>query len=93
MATITDTQMHSEHGDHHAVPVQAGDPYGTWEVSWLPGRELSRCQAITAMVLTDFIGHNAPVPGSPRWTFVVGWADELHLTAEEAVTRIQGQWR
>jgi hypothetical protein len=64
-----------------------------WEVSWLPGRELTRNQAITAMVLTDYVEHQPPEPESPRWTCVEGWADELRLTGRDAVDKIRGASR
>ena len=93
MTHITDKQMISESGHHHATPVRDGDPHGMWEVSWLPGRELTRNQAITAMVLVDYIDHRPPEPESPRWTFIDGWADELRLTGRDAVDRIRGASR
>jgi hypothetical protein len=94
MTRITDTEMTCESGRHHANPVRVGDPYGPWEVSWLPGRELTRNQAITAMVLTDYVEHS--VEHSPaelegrRWAFVEGWAAELRLTGQDAVGKIRG---
>jgi hypothetical protein len=95
MTTITDSQMTSESGRHHATPVRDGDPYGMWEVSWLPGRELTRNQAITAMILADYVDRQPqpPEPGCPRWTFVEGWADELRLTGRTAVDKIRGASR
>ena len=90
MSRITDTQMTCESGRHYATPVRVGDPYGAWEVSWLPGRELTRNQAITAMVLTDYVDNSAPEPRDRRWTFVNGWAAELRLTGQDAVNKIRG---
>jgi hypothetical protein len=60
-----------------------------WEVSWLPGRHLTRNQAITAMALAEVC------PGAARggsWErmrpHIQGWSAELGMTAEQAATRI-----
>ena len=90
MSRITDTDMTSENGRHHATPVRMGDPYGAWKVSWLPGRELTRNQAVTAMVLTDYVEHSPAEPDRRRRAFVEGWAAELRLTGQDAIDRIRG---
>ena len=66
-----------------------------WEVSWLPGRVLSRDQATTAMVLTEAVaqmqaeGLSRVVDHThPMWRFIDAWAAELGLSGPDAVVRI-----
>lgn len=61
---------------------------GDWSVSWLPGRALTRNQAITAMTIaeavkthTDDLAHNQ----SQLWGHIDGWAAELGLSGPHAV--------
>ncbi len=49
--TITDTSMTSPATPHTAMATGRG-----WEVSWLPGRMLTRDQATTAMVIANLVG-------------------------------------
>jgi len=92
---INDCRMTSKATVHWAVPVTAGEPYGTWWVSWLPGRELSRSHAITAMTLAEAVaamqeeGRTAVVDHTHRlWPHIDQWADELGLTGPEAVVQV-----
>ena len=55
-----------------------------WVVSWLPSRELSRNEAITAMTLAWQVAFDASPHGS-QWPFIVAWAGELGLGGQEAV--------
>jgi len=82
---ITDRHMRSGSMPHHAEPVNPNDQYGQWRVSWLPGREVDRDQAITAMQLALTVAAGHTEPGGRYWPFVRGWAEELGLTAEAAV--------
>jgi hypothetical protein len=43
-----------------------------WEVSWLPGRLLTRNDAITAMVLADVTGLGDMHPQHRLWAHVEG---------------------
>jgi hypothetical protein len=56
-----------------------------WEVSWLPGRHLSRGNAITAMVLADVTARQNVHEQHWVWAHVEGWAAELGLTAPDAL--------
>jgi hypothetical protein len=58
-----------------------------WEVSWLPGRYMSRDKAVTAMVLADTIGAGGMHGRHPMWIHVEGWAAELGMTAPDVLTR------
>jgi hypothetical protein len=82
--TINDTAMTSDQSAHTArhAPERNG-----WEVSWLPGQTLDRNTAITAMVLADTAAEPALREGHRLWPFVQGWAEELGLTAPEAIAR------
>lgn len=58
---------------------------GTWTVTWLPGRNLTRNQAISAMMIAVTVA--GPLePGDLRFLHIEGWAAELGLAAETAVT-------
>jgi hypothetical protein len=56
-----------------------------WSVTWLPGRALTRNQAVSAMMLAETVSRGIE-PGTRMWIFVNGWAAELGLTGEEAAT-------
>ena len=81
---ITDAKITRPDTEHTATawPVP-GEP-ALWTVSWLPGRNLTHSQAVTAMKIAEMCA--GPIePGSVRWVHVAGWAEELHLAAAEAV--------
>jgi hypothetical protein len=81
--TILDDCISSDNTTHTARTV----PGKHWEVSWLPGRPLTRNGAITAMVLADVTAHSDVRPGHPLWTHIEGWASELGLDAPEALAQ------
>ena len=60
---------------------------GGWEVSWLPGQTLDRNSAITAMVLADTTAEPGLGKGHRLWPFVQSRADELGLTAPDAIAK------
>lgn len=60
---------------------------GTWQVSWLPDRPLTRDQATTAMVLAE-IAELEPRPGDPLWQHVTGFAHELGLAGGTEAMRL-----
>jgi hypothetical protein len=82
--TITDTTMTSDRTAHTArhSPERNG-----WEVSWLPGQILDRNTAITAMTLADTTAEPDLHEGQRLGAFVQGWAEELGLTAPDAIAR------
>jgi hypothetical protein len=81
---ITDTFMTSPATPHTARA--AGDG---WEVSWLPGRRLTRNEAITAMVIANVVGdRGVGLAGDPIWPHLDGWAGELGLSGADAVARV-----
>jgi hypothetical protein len=83
--TITDTTMTSDQTAHTAR--QAPGPQRVWEVSWLPGQILDRNTAITAMTLADTAADPDLHEGHRLWPFLQGWAEELGLTAPDAIAR------
>jgi hypothetical protein len=82
--TINDTTMTSDQTAHTAR--HAPDRDG-WEVSWLPGLTLDRNSAVTAMVLADTTAEPGLHEGHRLWPFVQGWAEELGLTASDAIAK------
>jgi hypothetical protein len=80
--TINDTTMTSDHTAHTAkhVPDRNG-----WQVSWLPGHTLDRNTAITAMILADTTAEQDIHEGHRLWPHIQSWAEELGLTASEAI--------
>jgi hypothetical protein len=85
--TILDCTITSDHTPHTAR--RATDHPRNWEVSWLPGRHLTRNEAITAMALAEVCPAAARGGNWERMRpHVQGWAAELGLTAEQAITRI-----
>jgi hypothetical protein len=82
--TINDTTMTSDQTAHTAR--QSPDRDG-WEVSWLPGEALDRNSAITAMTLADVTAEPGLHEDHRLWPFVQGWAEELGLTAPDAIAK------
>jgi hypothetical protein len=84
--TINDRTMTSD-STPHAARLAPGDAH-QWEVSWLPGRRVTRNDAITAMVLAETCSPAGTRERNRMQHFIQGWAAELGLTADQAVTRI-----
>ena len=84
--TINDTAMTSDRTAHTARP--APGRQHQWEVSWLPGQTLDRNTAITAMILADTTTDRDMHEGHRLWPHIQGWAEELGLTAPDAITRM-----
>ena len=82
--TINDTTMTSDQSAHTAR--HAPDRNG-WEVSWLPGQTLDRNTAITAMILADTTAEQDLHEGHRLWPHIQSWAQELGLTAPEAIAQ------
>ena len=82
--TITDTTMTSDRTPHTArhAPERNG-----WDVSWLPGQTLDRNTAITAMTLADTTTEPDLREGHRLWPHIQSWAQELGLTAPDAIAR------
>ena len=66
------------------TPHTAREEDGAWEVSWLPGRNLTRSEAVSAMMIAVTVGGSVE-PGDLRWLHVETWSSELGLTPAEAV--------
>jgi hypothetical protein len=82
---ITDTSMSSPATPHTAAAAAEGEG---WEVSWLPGRALTRNQAITAMVIANIVGgRGVGHCDDPIWPHLDNWAAELGLSGPDAVVR------
>ena len=85
--TINENRMFSKDGDTPHTATRCGNH---WEVSWLPRRELSQNEAVTAMTLAWQVAHDASMHGS-RWPFIVTWAGELGLSGQQAVAMCTGE--
>jgi len=81
--TISDTTITSDH-TFHTARLAPGRQH-EWEVSWLPGQNLDRNTAITAMLLADIAGRGDLPEGHRLWPHIQGWAAELGLTAPQAI--------
>ena len=84
--TINDTTMTSDQTPHTARRA-TGPQYG-WEVSWLPSQLLDRNTAITAMVLANLAAEEDLHQGHRLWPHIQSWAEELGLTAPDAITQV-----
>ena len=82
--TINDATMTSDQTAHTA---RRSPDQNSWAVSWLPGQILDRNTAITAMTLADTTARADLHEGHRLWPFVQGWAEELGLTAPDAIAR------
>lgn len=59
-----------------------------WSVTWLPGRVLTRDQAVTAMTIAEMVVERAHIladSSSRLWWHMNGWAEELGITGPNAV--------
>jgi len=81
---ITETKMSSDATPHTATarPVP-GEPT-LWSVTWLPGRALTRDQAITAMTIAETVATHADGAEGCWRPHLESWAAELGLSADEA---------
>jgi hypothetical protein len=82
---IDDTAMTSDQTAHTARQSPRGH---RWEVSWLPGQTLDRNTAITAMILADTATGQDLHQGHRLWPHIQGWAEELGLTAPDAIAQV-----
>lgn len=89
--TIGEDEMTSDTTRHRAAvqhgAIVSGGPTA-WAVTWLPGRLLTRNQAITAMTIAEMVVERAHIladPQSKLWWHIDGWAAELGITGPHAV--------
>jgi hypothetical protein len=80
--TITDRLMRSTSTPHTARRTDDG-----WEVSYLPGRILTRSQATSAMLIAVRAGHGTGLHDHQNWQHINTWAAELGLTGPDAITK------
>lgn len=90
MATlmIDDDMMTSDATTHTARAWPVPGELTLWSVTWLPGRALTRDQAITAMTIAEVVAENPELwddPDHRMWLFVDGWAAEVGLLGTRAV--------
>ena len=91
MATsITNLKITSDETEHTATCVDTH--LETWTLSWLPGRMITRNQAITGMTLAEAVAKihadGASIDHTHRmWPFIENWASALDLSAPAAVVR------
>ena len=83
--TINDTTMTSDETPDTAR--QAPGLEHQSELSWLPGQALDRNTAITAMTLVDTTAEHDPHEGRRLWPAIQSWAEELGLTAPDAIAQ------
>ena len=83
--TINDSTMTSDETPHTAR--QTPGRQHEWEVSWLPGQTLDRNTAITAMTLADTAAEQDLHEGHRLWPAIQSWAEELGLTAPDAIAQ------
>lgn len=76
--TITGRLICGTDTPHVAEPL--ADESGLWRVSWLPGRELTQSQAVSAMLIAQAAGRGLTGREDRRWPHVEGWAGELRLS-------------
>jgi hypothetical protein len=80
---LSEALMHSDSTPHAAR--RQGD--GTWRVTWLPDRTLSRDQALTAMKLAELIDAGLE-RGNRHWPSIDSLAAELGMFSPAAIIRV-----
>ena len=83
--TINDSTMTSDQTAHTALHAPGRNG---WEVSWLPGKTLDRNTAITAMTLAETTAEQDLHEDHRLWPHIQSWAEELGLTALDAIAQI-----
>jgi hypothetical protein len=78
---VTPELMVSEDTEHTATRVAGG-----WELSWLPGRVLTRQQGVTGMVVAEIVA-DGPDRDPRRWALLSGLAAQLGLTGPDAAAK------
>jgi hypothetical protein len=93
--TISENEMFGDTTRHRAAvqhgAIVSGGPTA-WAVTWLPGRLLTRNQAITAMTIAEAVAgidftpefNRSPI-GLAMWGQIDSWAEELGLPGANAV--------
>ena len=84
--TITTDQMTSDLTHHAAALIGTDNGWERWTVTWLPGREIGRSQATTAMLLAERCCWTSP---AVTWPLINSLASELELTGAEAYNLIR----
>ncbi|MTE16672.1 hypothetical protein [Nocardia aurantiaca] len=69
----------------YLVPGPGG---GTWALSWLPGRDLTREQAIDGMALDEILSDPTPADGEFALEIAALRAESLGMRLEDAVVRL-----
>lgn len=83
---ISDTEMTSDQTLHSARAWPVPDEPTLWSVTWLPGRALTRDQAISAMTIAESVDAALDPYSTERvWPHITGWAAELGLCDIDAV--------
>jgi hypothetical protein len=80
--------MTSDQTRHTATAWPVPDEPTLWTVTWLPGRNLTRDQAVTAMTIAEMVVERAGIladSSSKLWWHMDGWAAELGITGPQAV--------
>jgi hypothetical protein len=77
---ITDKKIISDTTPHYALNVEPG---GLWRVSWLPGQDLDRNSAITAMTVAELTA--AGRDNASVMLHIDGLAAEVGLCASDAI--------
>ena len=91
--TITDKQIRSADTPHQAEVIGQAEDADLWAVSWLPGKALTRRQALAAMEIAAAVGRIPAADFDPEvydeefWGRVDAWAAELGLSGPDAVAR------
>ncbi|HUZ53103.1 MAG TPA: hypothetical protein VMU94_11320 [Streptosporangiaceae bacterium] len=83
--SITEKTMTSDTTPHSA---HRHPELNAWRVTWLADRELTRNQAMTAMMLAEKAAAQELPSERDFWPHIDGWAAELGLGSSDAIGRI-----
>lgn len=61
-------------------------PSGSWAVTWLPGRRLTRAQAVTAIIMAAAVTQQQ---AEHEWAHITRWARALDVAPLDAISRIR----
>ncbi|MFD4458784.1 hypothetical protein [Nocardia sp. NPDC058480] len=83
---LTPDDMRSTRSPEYAVRVVADSE--TWQLSWLPERELTREQAYAGMLLDELISDAAATHDRMAHAQISAYADTLGIVWEQAIIRL-----
>ncbi|MEC3917367.1 hypothetical protein [Nocardia sp. CDC160] len=89
---ISDQAMHSQHTPEFAFRVPGAPDTADWQLSWLPGRRLTRGEALLGMILDEVLSNPDLLDDPAIGDLAVGAAAGMGLDLREALQALAQRW-